>query len=206
MGTRWLRRSDDLNCRAKEPNMCASVTLGQGAWAVCRLDARVSVSSLSLQSLRAPAELTSVLNLCWHQVAGPPIYRIHLLTTTKDWCFTGQQLESRPHRYVRIGEHSHFDGSAHAKFPFQATVMCQQTLGTIMTDLTPAAPNNVLIRHLPLARRVVCKATALTLQSQLVWLQRYVQNSLCKATLHNFTIAFQHFTARTSLQPQGIRG
>ena len=75
-----------------------------------------------------------------------------------------------------------------------------------MADLTPAAPDDVLIRHLPSVRRVVCKATASTLRSRLVWLQRYVQNLLCKVTLHDFTIAFQHFTARTSLRPQGVRG
>ena len=74
------------------------------------------------------------------------------------------------------------------------------------TGMPLASSTLVLIQHLPLACRVVCKATASTLQSQLVWLQRYVQNSLCKATLHDFTIAFQHFTAQTSLQPQGIRG
>ena len=33
-----------------------------------------------------------------------------------------------------------------------------------------------------------------------------MQNSLCKATLHDFTIAFQHFTTQTNLRPQGVRG
>ena len=55
----------------------------KGAGAVRRLDVRVSVGGLSLRSLRAPAEPTSVLNLGRHLVAGPPNYQVRLFTTLK---------------------------------------------------------------------------------------------------------------------------
>ena len=57
-----------------------------------------------------------------------------------------------------------------------------------------------------LCRRTACKYSASTLRIQPVWLQMYVPIFRCKATLRYFTIAFQHFTARTGLLPRGING